>query len=233
MKHIRVKDEQEMNTRAAQILIAQVLLKEDAVLGLATGGTPEGVYAKMAEAYKNGSVSFEKVRTVNLDEYVGLNGDHPQSYRYYMEDNLFSKVDIEKENTHLPNGTATDLMKECADYDALVKSLGGVDMQLLGIGNNGHIGFNEPGDAFVMGTNVVTLSQNTIDANARYFDDMSKVPKKALTLGIRGIMSAKKVLLIAGASKRDIIEKAFYGPVTPSVPASILQLHPDAIIISC
>lgn len=233
MKHIRVKDEQEMNTRAAQILIAQVLLKEDAVLGLATGGTPEGVYAKMAEAYKNGSVSFKKVRTVNLDEYVGLNGDHPQSYRYYMEDNLFSKVDIEKENTHLPNGTATDLMKECADYDALVKSLGGVDMQLLGIGNNGHIGFNEPGDAFVMGTNVVTLSQNTIDANARYFDDMSKVPKKALTLGIRGIMSAKKVLLIAGASKRDIIEKAFYGPVTPSVPASILQLHPDAIIISC
>lgn len=232
MNHIRVRSEHEMNVKASQILIAQVLLKEDAVLGLATGGTPIGVYANMADANKHGAVSFKKTRTVNLDEYVGLKGDHPQSYRYYMDNNLFNKINIEKSNTHLPNGAAADLEEECQRYDALIEALGGIDMQLLGIGNNGHIGFNEPGDAFVMGTNVVTLSGNTIEANSRYFDNMADVPTRALTLGIRGIMNAKRVLLIAGESKRDIIEKALYGPVTPKVPASILQLHPDVIVIS-
>jgi len=202
------------------------------VLGLATGSSPLGTYKNMIEAYENGDVDFSKVKSVNLDEYVGLTGDHEQSYRRFMNDNLFSKINIPMEETHVPNGCATDIEKEGKDYDALIKSLGGIDLQLLGIGLDGHIGFNEPDSFFTAGTHKVELDESTIEANARFFQSKDEVPRFAITMGMEGIMQAKKVLLIAnGAAKKEIVEKAFYGPITPEVPASILQLHPDLTVI--
>lgn len=220
-----------MSARATEVMAARVLLNPRAVIGLATGSTPLGLYAGLAKKNAAGEITFREVHTVNLDEYLGLTPDHPQSYRCFMNKNLFSKIDILPENTNVPNGAAADPAAECARYDALIESLGGVDMQLLGIGHDGHIGFNEPGESFVPGTNCVALTPRTVEANARFFESADEVPKFALTMGIRAIMQAKEILMVVnGADKAEILERAFFGPVTPAVPASILQLHPNVIL---
>jgi len=232
MNFIKVNNYEELSSKAAAIICAQVLLKPESVLGLATGSSPLGTYAKMIEKYENGEVDFSKVSSINLDEYVGLDGTNDQSYRYFMNTNLFSKINIDVNKTNVPNGCAADLQKECDAYDALIKQSGGIDLQLLGIGLDGHIGFNEPDSYFEKATHVVELDPSTIEANARFFASEADVPRKAVTMGMGGIMSAKKVLLIAnGQNKKEIVEKAFFGPITPEVPASILQLHPDLTVI--
>ena len=232
LNYITVESYEELSKKAAEIICDVVKTKPDCVLGLATGSSPLGTYAQMIEKNKAGEVDFSKAKSVNLDEYAGLSGDHDQSYRYFMNNNLFKHININIENTNVPNGCAEDKEAECARYDKLVEDLGGIDIQLLGIGLDGHIGFNEPCDHFVKGTNHVMLDPSTIEANARFFESADDVPKSALTLGMGGIMGAKKVLLIAnGENKKEIMEKAFFGPITPFVPASILQLHPDVTVI--
>ncbi len=226
------KDYDEMSRKAANLISAQVLEKPDSVLGLATGSSPIGTYKELIRRYEMGDLDFSGIRTVNLDEYKGLSGDHDQSYRYFMDTNLFDHVNIDKANTNVPNGLAEDADAECARYDELVRSMGGIDLQLLGIGHNGHIGFNEPEDIFRKETHCVALTESTINANARLFAKKEDVPRYAFTMGIRNIMMAKKiVMVISGADKADIVKKAFFGPVTPQVPASILQLHPDVAIV--
>lgn len=232
MKFITVKTYEELSKKAASIIASQVILKPNCVLGLATGSSPVGTYQNLIKWCADGDLDFSNVRSINLDEYIGLDGTHEQSYRYFMNDNLFNHVNIDKANTYVPSGIATDLDAECKAYDARVEAFGGIDLQLLGIGLDGHIGFNEPCDEFVKGTNVVELDESTIEANARFFDSADEVPKKAITLGMGAIMQAKAVLLIAnGEKKREIVEKAFFGPITPMVPASILQLHPNVTVI--
>ena len=232
MNFIEVNTYEELSTRAAAIICAQVAMKPDCTLGLATGSSPLGAYAKIAEKYEAGEVDFSRVKSINLDEYVGLDGSHDQSYRYFMNNNLFKHINIDINNTHVPNGCAVDTDAECEAYDKLIESVGGIDLQLLGIGLDGHIGFNEPDTYFEKATHKVELDPSTIDANARFFASRDDVPTTAITMGMGGIMSAKKVLLIAnGKGKRDIVEKAFFGPITPAVPASILQLHPDLTVI--
>ena len=233
MKIISAPDYAAMSRKAANIISAQVILKPDSVLGLATGSTPVGVYRQLADWYRKGDLDFAKVRTVNLDEYCGLAPDHPQSYRFYMETNLFSQVNIQPENTHLPDGLAADPAAECVRYDHLISALGGIDLQLLGIGHNGHIGFNEPDEAFGKMTHQVQLNPMTVEANARIFTDADEVPKFAFTMGIRAIMQARKILLVVnGFDKADILKQALTGPVTPAVPGSILQLHPDVTVVA-
>ncbi len=232
MNFIKVKNYDELSAKAAALICAQVVMKPDCVLGLATGSSPLGAYAKMAEKCRAGEVDFSRVTSINLDEYVGLDGEHDQSYRYFMNNNLFKYINIDLGNTHVPNGCATDVDAECKAYDALIESVGGIDLQLLGIGLDGHIGFNEPDTYFEKATHKVVLDPSTIDANARFFASREDVPTTAVTMGMGGIMSAKKVLLIAnGKKKEDIVNKAFFGPITPEVPASILQLHPDLTVI--
>lgn len=232
MNFIKVNTYEELSARAAAIICGQVAMKPNCVLGLATGSSPVGAYKKIAEKNNTGEVDFSNVKSVNLDEYVGLNIDHEQSYRYFMNNNLFKYINIDINNTYVPNGCATDVEAECKAYDALIEKLGGIDLQLLGIGYDGHIGFNEPDTYFEKATHKVTLDESTIEANSRFFASRDDVPTQAITMGMGGIMSAKKVLLIAnGKGKRDIVEKAFFGPITPSVPASILQLHPDLTVI--
>ena len=232
MNFITVKTYEELSTRAANIIAAQIINKPNCVLGLATGSSPVGTYDKLTEYCNNGFVDFSTVTSVNLDEYVGLDGTNDQSYRYFMDKNLFDRVNIDKANTYVPSGTASDIAKEGEEYDALIKKLGGIDLQLLGIGLDGHIGFNEPDEAFTAPTHLVSLDPSTIKANARFFASEADVPTQAITMGMMSIMQAKKVLLIAnGAAKKDILEKAFFGPITPYVPASILQLHPDLTVI--
>lgn len=227
------KDYQELSKKAANIIAAQIISKPDSVLGLATGSTPVGAYQQLIEKYINGDLDFSKITSVNLDEYKGLPGDHDQSYRYFMNTNLFDHVNIRKECTNVPNGLVEDGEKECADYDALIESLGGIDLQLLGIGGNGHIGFNEPADVFVKGTHLVTLTEETRQANARFFASIDEVPTHAYTMGIGNIMSAGKILLLAsGANKAQALYDTVYGAIDPQVPASILQLHSDVIIVA-
>ena len=233
MKIIAAKDYQEMSRKAANIIAAQVILKPNAVLGLATGSSPLGLYAELIKGYEAGDLDFSKVHTVNLDEYRGLTPDNDQSYAYFMRENLFKHINIDMANTNVPNGMEPDADKECARYDAVVDSMGGVDIQLLGIGHTGHIGFNEPADEFKKGTNCVTLDPKTIEANARFFKSINDVPKQAYTMGIQTIMKANKILLIAnGEGKAEILYKACCGPITPHVPASVLQLHPDAVVVA-
>ncbi len=221
-----------VSRQAANIISAVVVGNPRAVLGLATGSTPVGAYRQLIERYRKGDLDFSEVTTVNLDEYCGLSSKDPQSYRQFMEQNLFCEINIDPARTFLPDGLADDLANECVAYDARIKALGGVDLQLLGIGHNGHIGFNEPSDAFDTGTHVATLSASTIEANARFFERRDQVPTRALTMGLRPILQAKKILLLAyGEEKMDILEKALTGPVTPEVPASILQMHPDLTVI--
>jgi len=222
-----------MSRRAAHIIAAEIHRNPACVLGLATGSTPIGTYQNLAAWNKAGDISFKEVQTVNLDEYKGLSGDHDQSYRYFMNTNLFGHVDIDKARTHVPSGLAEDAEAECAAYDALVASLGYADLQLLGLGNNGHIGFNEPDDHFTKETHVVDLTQSTIDANARFFASKDEVPRQALTMGVGCIMAARRVLLIAsGEAKAEALYQAICGPITPNCPASILQLHPDVVVVA-
>ncbi|MBO5909656.1 MAG: glucosamine-6-phosphate deaminase [Clostridia bacterium] len=232
MKFIKVKNYEELSRISAGMIAAQVIMKPNCVLGLATGSTPLGTYAALAKACDDGDVDFSGVTSVNLDEYVGLDGTNDQSYRYFIDTNLFSKININRENTYIPNGCADDLILEGENYDALISSLGGIDLQLLGIGLDGHIGFNEPDSCFTAETHLVELDPSTIEANSRFFASADEVPKQAITMGIKSIMQAKKVLLIAnGKNKEEIIKKSFWGPITPEVPASILQLHPDLTVI--
>lgn len=229
MRVLTVQNNEEMAQKAADILLAQVILKPDCVLGLATGSTPLGAYRSMAA--RNKEVSFAQVKTVNLDEYCGLDATSPDSYVSYMRENLFSHIDIDIANTYLPDGMQEDVSAACNAYTALIARLGGIDLQLLGIGHNGHIGFNEPDTVFQMDTHCVTLSKSTLDANAVHFARPADMPKKAITMGMRPIMQAERVLLLAGKEKQSILQEALYGPVTPQVPASILQLHKHVIVI--
>ncbi len=232
MNIITVPTYQKMCRAAANIISAQVIMKPDCVLGLATGSTPIGVYAQLIDWYKKGDVDFSHAYSVNLDEYVGLSITHPQSYRYFMQQNFFDAVNFEPENTHVPNGCAKDVEKECADYEETIRSLGGIDLQLLGIGHNGHIGFNEPADYFTKNTHLTDLNDTTITANARFFASKEDVPTQAITVGMASIMQAKRILLIAnGKGKKEILDRALHGPITPLVPASLLQLHPNLTVI--
>jgi len=227
------KDYQAMSRRAANIIAAEVIRKPDCVLGLATGSTPVGTYKELIAMYKQGDVSFKEVHSVNLDEYKGLAPTHDQSYRYFMQDNLFNHVDIDPAKTNVPNGLAEDAEGECAAYDKLVESLGYADLQLLGIGNNGHIGFNEPDSSFTKATHVVDLTESTISANARFFESANEVPRQALTMGIGCIMAARRILLVAnGAGKAEALYNTVCGPITPECPATILQLHGDVVIVA-
>lgn len=233
MKIFKVKNYDEMSKKAANIVAAQVVLKPNCVLGLATGSTPIGTYKKLIEKYEAGDLDFSDVKTANLDEYKGLSRDAEQSYYYFMNDNLFKHINIDMANTNIPNGTADDGDKECRRYEEVIASLGGVDLQVLGIGHDGHIGFNEPSEAFDKETHCVDLTEMTIEANKRYFASIDEVPRQAYTMGIGTIMSAKTIILAAsGKDKAAILKEALYGPVTPSVPASILQFHPDVIVIA-
>lgn len=232
MNIIRAKDYQDMSRKAANIISAQIIMKPDCVLGLATGSTPVGTYRQLIEWYEKGDLDFSRVSTVNLDEYRGLTHTDPQSYYYFMQENLFDHVNIDKAETHVPDGTNPDAADACAKHEQIIKSLGGIDLQLLGLGNNGHIGFNEPGAAFEKETHLVDLAESTIRANARFFASIDEVPKQAYTMGIRTIMQAKKILVVvSGEGKADIVSRAFFGPVTPEVPASILQMHPDVTVV--
>jgi len=232
MKFITTDTYEKMSRQAANIISAQVIIKPDSVLGLATGSTPIGIYKQLIEWYNKGDIDFSQVKSINLDEYVGLDGTNDQSYRYFMNNNLFKYVNIPMENTFVPNGCADDLEAECKAYDARIKKHGGIDLQLLGIGLDGHIGFNEPDDFFVKDTHVVDLDESTIKANSRFFESEADVPRKAVTMGMVSIMQAERILLVAnGANKKEILEKAFFGPITPKIPASILQLHPNITVI--
>lgn len=232
MRTIHAKSYAELSYEAAKIMAAQITLKQDTILGLATGSTPIGAYQQLAEWNQKGALDFSQVRTFNLDEYRGLAGDHPQSYRYFMEKHLFSHINIPPENTHVPKGDCKEVRVECANYDSGILAAGGIDLQLLGIGHNGHIGFNEPSSFFVLPTHEVALTQRTLEANSRFFSASEQQPRSALTMGIGPIMQARHILLLSqGAEKMPILERALYGPVTPEVPASILQLHPNLTVI--
>jgi glucosamine-6-phosphate deaminase len=211
---------------AAGIFAAEIRKKPDLVLGLATGSSPIGLYAALVGM----ALDFSRVKTVNLDEYVGLSPENEHSYRRFMNEHLFSKVNIDMKNTHMPDGMAEDLDGECDRYDKIIDDLGGIDLQLLGIGHNGHIGFNEPAPIFSSGTSVVELAQSTINANSRLFADPSQVPRRAITMGIKQILQSRRIVLIAGASKSEIINRALNGPIVPAVPASALQLHRDLTV---
>lgn len=233
MKIIQAKDYSDLSRKAANIIAAQVMLKSNAVLGLATGSTPIGTYQQLIEKFKQGDLDFSHVTSVNLDEYKGLSGDHDQSYRYFMNTNLFNHVNIRKECTFVPNGLVDDGLAECERYNKVILETGGVDLQLLGIGGNGHIGFNEPAGVFEKGTHLVTLTSETREANARFFASIDEVPTHAYTMGIGNIMSAKGILLLAnGEGKAQTVFDSFFGPITPQVPASILQLHGNVTVIA-
>lgn len=223
---------EDMSRQAANIISAQIIQKPDCVLGLATGSTPIGTYKNLIEWYEKGDLDFSEVTSVNLDEYKGLSGDNDQSYRYFMNTNLFNHVNIDKNKTFVPNGLEPDSEKACREYNEVIAATGGVDLQLLGLGHNGHIGFNEPCDEFEKVTHCVDLTESTIEANKRFFEKEEDVPRQAYTMGIQNIMGARRILVVvSGADKADIVKEAFCGPVRPQVPASILQMHPDVILV--
>ncbi len=233
MRILYAADYNDLSRKAANLIGAQVIMKPDCVLGLATGSSPLGTYKCLIEAYEKGDLDFSRCFAANLDEYRGLTKDNDQSYAYFMYENLFKHINIDMANTNIPDGTNPDAEAECKRYDEAVAALGGVDIQLLGIGNNGHIGFNEPADEFPTGTHCVDLTDSTIDANARFFARREDVPTQAYTMGIKTIMSAKKILLIAsGENKAPIMYEMAAGPVVPSVPASILQMHNDVTVVA-
>jgi glucosamine-6-phosphate deaminase len=228
----KVKDYAELSRKAANIISAQVIIKRDCVLGLATGSSPIGTYKQLIEWYQKGDIDFSDVKTVNLDEYKGLSKENNQSYAYFMRKSFFDYINIQPKNTYIPEGNAVNANEECGRYDQVIQSLGGIDLQLLGIGHNGHIGFNEPREIFETGTHCVALTESTIGANARLFERKEDVPRYAYTVGIKTILQSKKiVLIVSGEDKANIVNEAFFGTVTPAVPASILQMHPDVILI--
>lgn len=222
----------EMSKKAAEIVKKQIKEKPNTVLGLATGSTPLGMYKHLIEMYKRGEIDFSNVITFNLDEYIGLSPDHPQSYHYFMFHNFFNHINIKKENVHIPNGIAEDLEEECRKYEEEIEKAGGIDLQILGIGINGHIGFNEPDESIETKTHVVTLTEKTINANKRFFKSAEEVPRKAITMGLGSIMKAKKIVLLAsGKNKAEAIKETIKGQLTTKVPATVLALHPDVTII--
>lgn len=232
MRIIVAKDYKDMSRKAANIISAQIITKPNCVLGLATGSSPIGTYDQLVEWYEKGDLDFSQVSSVNLDEYRGLDHNHDQSYYYFMHEHLFDRINIDPANTNVPDGTEPDAEKECRRYEELIASYGGVDLQLLGLGHNGHIGFNEPAPAFDKETHCVDLTESTIEANKRFFASADDVPRQAYTMGIGTIMKAKKILVVvSGEDKAEIVAKAFYGDVTPEVPASILQFHPDVTVV--
>lgn len=233
MRLYRAKDYNDLSRKAANIISAQVIMKPDCVLGLATGSSPLGTYRQLIEWYKKGDLDFSEVKSVNLDEYKGLPKDNDQSYYYFMHQNFFKDININPENTHIPNGMDPDSEKECSRYNQVISDLGGIDLQLLGLGHNGHIGFNEPDTAFAKMTHCVDLAPSTIEANKRFFASADDVPRQAYTMGIKTIMQARKILLIvSGEDKAQILYDVLNGPITPHVPASILQLHSDVTVVA-
>lgn len=233
MKIIVEKNYDEMSKKASEIIALEVKNNPHAILGLATGSTPIGTYKELIRMHKEENLDFSKIKTFNLDEYVGLDGDHPNSYRYFMDEELFNHINIAKENTNVPDGKTKDLLSFCRDYDKRIEEAGGVDLQLLGIGSNGHIAFNEPADELSANTSIVKLTEETINANARFFDSIDEVPKEAISMGIGGILKAKKILLLAnGKGKAEAIKKLLNSDkVSTRLPASFLYLHPDVTII--
>jgi len=233
MKIYKEKNYNEASKKAASIIAAQITLKPDSILGLATGSTPIGAYEKLVDSYKTGELDFSGITSINLDEYRGLSPEHDQSYRYFMNLHLFNHVNINKSNTFVPDGLEKDADKACRLYNSIIEKCGGIDLQLLGLGHNGHIGFNEPDTKFTCDTHCVDLTPSTIEANTRFFNSQAEVPKQAYTMGIRTIMQARRVLLmVTGEAKADILKKVLYGPVTPEVPASILQLHKHLYVVA-
>ena len=232
IKWVEAASYEEMSKIAADIFKEKLKQNPVMVMGLATGGTAEGFYKELVKAYKAGEISFENAQSFNLDEYVGINPENKASYHYYMDQQLFTHVDMKRENIHVPKGNTADLQAAAAEYDAMIKAVGGIDIQLLGIGVNGHIGFNEPGTPFTVGTNVIELTQSTREANKIYFNSIDEVPTHAITMGIQTIMNAKKVvLLISGASKQEAINRLRSGEVTEDFPASALNNHQDVTVI--
>src|SRR5690606_12240290 len=233
MEVISVKDYDGMSEEAASILVERINRLDNPVLGLATGSTPEGLYKRLIEEYKQGNVSFKNVKSFNLDEYVGLEKNDPNSYYYFMKEKLFDHVDISLENVRDPNGVASDLQQECKDHEAAIQASGGIDVQLLGIGANGHIGFNEPGTPFSSKTQVVDLDESTIEANSRFFDSIEDVPTQAVSMGIETIMNSKEILLlVSGAGKAEALDRLINGDVTEDLPASVLKNHPNVTVIA-
>lgn len=233
MRVVKVANYEEMSQKAAECIIRQVKEKPDSVLGLATGGTVIGTYQLLAKDHQKNGTSYRQILTVNLDEYIGISPEHEQSYHFYMKKRLFDHIQIPPENTYLPDGQAEDLEEECKRYDERIESLGGIDLQLLGIGVNGHIGFNEPGTPFDSKTHIVELSESTRKANARFFNTLEEVPKKAITMGIETIMKSKKILLLAsGLKKAPIIRKLFQEGITEEIPASVLKKHENVVLIA-
>lgn len=233
MEILKVKNYEELSEKAAEIFIKRLNEIKNPVIGLATGSTPEKLYELLVKKYRAGNLSFTNTITFNLDEYAGLSKEDPTSYQYFMDHHLFNFVDMQSENKHVPNGLAADLEKECVEYEALIQQVGNIDLQVLGLGLNGHIGFNEPGTSFDSRTHVVELAESTIEANARFFESEDEVPRKALTMGIGTIMDAKEIVfLVQGEQKADILRKVVHGEVTETVPASILQHHPNITLIT-
>lgn len=233
MQIIRANDYKDMSRKAANIISAQVILKPDSVLGLATGSSPVGAYEQLIRWYQKGDVDFSRVRTVNLDEYVGLSFQSEQSYKRFMYDNFFSQVNIDPSHINIPNGCCADLDAECRRYDEILARLGKIDLQLLGLGCNGHIGFNEPEESFRKGTHTVTLSESTRKANQRFFPSLNEVPTRAVTMGLFDIIQAERVLMVvSGKDKAKAVKDAFFGPITPKVPASILQFHGNFTLVA-
>ncbi|WHY87590.1 glucosamine-6-phosphate deaminase [Neobacillus novalis] len=233
MKMIEVENYQQMSEKAAEYIIDKVTNVPSMKLGLATGGTPVGTYKHLIEDYQKNGTSYRNVTTFNLDEYIGLSGENKNSYRYYMNDMFFNHIDINKGKTHIPQGDVSDIQKECLRYEELIAENGGIDLQILGIGGNGHIGFNEPGTSFHSKTHIVDLAPSTIEANARFFNQLEEVPTKAITMGISTIMKSKEILLlVSGESKKEALDKLINGPVDESFPASILKNHPRVTIIA-
>ena len=232
MRLIVTKNYEEMSKVAAKEMAEDIKRNPEIVLGLATGGTPVGMYKELIRMYNEGELDFSKVTSINLDEYVGLSGDHDQSYRYFMNTNLFNHINIDKNNTFVPNGLAENIEEECMAYDARIQDIGGIDLQLLGLGANGHIGFNEPGEALSVGTHLTDLKESTIEANARFFDSIDDMPRKAITMGLGGIMMAKKIMVIAsGEGKAEVVKAMMSGKITTEIPATMLQMHRDVILI--
>ena len=232
MRLIVTKNYEEMSKVAAKEMAEDIKRNPEIVLGLATGGTPVGMYKELIRMYNEGELDFSKVTSINLDEYVGLAGDHDQSYRYFMNTNLFDHINIDKNNTFVPNGLAENVEEECMAYDSRIQDMGGIDLQLLGLGANGHIGFNEPGEALSVGTHLTDLKESTIEANARFFDSIDDVPREAITMGLGGIMKAKKIMVIAsGEGKAEVVKAMMSGKITTEIPATMLQMHRDVILI--
>lgn len=233
MEYLHARDNLNLGQMAARWVAREILATPNLVLGLPTGSTPIGMYKYLAKLAQEGLISFSEARTFNLDEYVGLTQDHPQSYAYFMREHFWSKVDLPKGNVDIPGGDVLDLTAECLRYDAAIRSVGGIGVQILGLGLNGHIGFNEPSHNMEIHTHLVDLTADTIQANTRFFHDSRAVPRQAVTMGVGSIMQADKILLlVSGESKRDILNKTLYGPVNTEVPASVLQLHADLTVLT-